>query len=382
MSQRLPLLNLTLGGLLARLLLLAIVAIWTIPTFGLFISSLRDKDQLSVSGWWNALQTVTTNARARTGSAGEQVEVDGRYFISGTVLPEETNQSVDTYGGGFLPGTFTDYVAGTVLELDGGQTFVLYEDGQYEWMSPAPFDIERGLTWFYVARNPPRFTLENYLEVLTTQGVRQSFENTLTSTVPSVILATSIAALASYGFSWLEFPGRRILSLLVVAMLVVPLQMSLIPVLRLYNDFGFGKTYPGIWVAHTGFGLPIAIFLIRNYMASLPREVIECARMDGANDVQIFTRVVLPLSIPALAAYATFEFLWAWNDLLVSLVFLSQHPEQLVLTVKLRDLLGSRGENWEILTSAAFVSLVVPLTVFFALQRYFVRGLTAGSVKG
>jgi alpha-glucoside transport system permease protein len=382
MTSRIPILNITIGGLFARLLLLLIVAIWTIPTVGLFISSIRDKDQLSVSGWWNALQTVTTNARARTGSAADQVEVDGRYVIAGSILPEQTNQSVDSFGGGFLPGTFTDYPAGVPVELEGGQTFVLNEDGSYVWSSPEPFEIERGVTWFYVLRNPPRFTLDNYIEVLSTQGVRQSFENTLTATVPTVILATSIAALAAYGFSWLQFPGRRILSLLVVAMLVVPLQMSLIPVLRLYNELGLGKTYPGIWVAHTGFGLPIAIFLIRNYMASLPREIIECARMDGANDLQIFTRVVLPLSIPALAAYATFEFLWAWNDLLVSLVFLSQHPEQLVLTVKLRDLLGSRGENWEILTSAAFVSLVVPLFVFFALQRYFVRGLTAGSVKG
>jgi alpha-glucoside transport system permease protein len=325
---------------------------------------------------------VTANARARSGTAADQVEVDGQYVISGIVLPEGSNQTVDTYGGGFLPGTFTDYPAGTVLELSDGQTFVMHADGSYVWTSPEPFDIERGLSWTYVTRISPRFTLENYVEVLTGQGIAQAFDNTLTATVPTVILATSVAALAAYGFSWLNFRGRRVLSLLVVAMIVVPLQMSLIPVLRLYNDVGIGKNFPGIWVAHTGFGLPIAIFLIRNYMVGIPREVIECARMDGANDLQVFTKVVLPLSVPALAAYATFEFLWAWNDLLVSLVFLSQHPEQIVLTIRLRDLLGSRGENWEILTSAAFVSLAVPLLVFFALQRYFVRGLTAGSVKG
>ena len=382
MTFRLPLLNITLGGLFARLLLLGIVLIWTIPTFGLLVSSLRDKDQLSVSGWWNALQTSTANARARTGAAADQIEVDGRYVISGNVLAADANPVVQSYGGGFLPGEFTDHEAGQVIDLDGGQTFVLNADGSYEWTSPEPFSLERGLTWFYVSSNPPRFTLENYAEVLATEGVREAFMNTLTVSLPSVLLATSVAALAAYGFSWLDFPGRRVLSILVVALLVVPLQMSLIPVLRLYNDLGFGKTYAGIWMAHTGFGLPLAIFLIRNYMAGLPREIIECARMDGASDFQIFTRVVAPLSIPALAAYATFEFLWTWNDLLVSLVFLSRHPDQIVLTSKLRDLLGSRGDNWEILTSAAFVSLIVPLIVFFALQRYFVRGLTAGSVKG
>lgn len=382
MSQRIPLFNVTLGGLLARLLLLTIVLIWTVPTFGLLISSLRDKDQLSVSGWWNALQTVTTNARARTGVAADQVEIDGRYVIAGSVLPAGSNQIVQSYGGGFLPGELTDYQPGQAVELENGQTFTLNADGSYEWSAPEPFDIERGMTWFYVASNPPRFTLENYAEVLSSEGVREAFMNTLTVSLPSVVLATSVAALAAYGFAWLNFPGRRALSILVVALLVVPLQMSLIPVLRMYNELGFGKTYAGIWVAHTGFGLPLAIFLIRNYMAGLPREVIECARMDGASDFQIFTRVVGPLSIPAFAAYATFEFLWTWNDLLVSLVFLSRHPDQIVLTSKLRDLLGSRGDNWEILTSAAFVSLIVPLIVFFALQRYFVRGLTAGSVKG
>jgi alpha-glucoside transport system permease protein len=150
----------------------------------------------------------------------------------------------------------------------------------------------------------------------------------------------------------------------------------------MYNELGIGKTFPGIWIAHTGFGLPLAIFLIRNYMASLPNEVIESAKMDGASEVQVFLRIVTPLSIPALASYATFSFLWVWNDLLVSLVFLNQRPEQIVLTSKLRELLGSQGENWEVLTSSAFVSLIVPLIVFFLLQRYFVRGLTAGSVKG
>ena len=164
--------------------------------------------------------------------------------------------------------------------------------------------------------------------------------------------------------------------------------MSLIPLLRMYNQvsnvlpFFEAKSYAGIWLAHTGFGLPLAIFLLRNYIAGLPKEIIESARIDGASHFQTFIRLILPLSMPALASFAIFQFLWVWNDLLVALVFLSKDPDQIVMTSQLRELLGSRGDNWEILTSSAFVSILVPLLVFFALQRYFVRGLLAGSVKG
>jgi len=172
-----------------------------------------------------------------------------------------------------------------------------------------------------------------------------------------------------------------------VGLLVVPLQMSLIPLLRMYNNIGAlldvsAKSYVGIWLAHTGFGLPLAIYLLRNYIRSLPRDIIESARMDGASHFQTFTRVVVPLSVPALASFTIFQFLWVWNDLLVALVFLGKGDDQIVLTSKMRELLGSRGDNWEILTSSAFISIIVPLVVFFALQRYFVRGLVAGSVKG
>lgn len=382
MSRKIPLLNLTVGGLLARTALLCIVIVWTIPTVGLLISSLRDKDQLAISGWWTALQSVTSNGRARTANSAAQVERDGVWWITGWVFPEGDNRSVAAFGGGFLGGELDEYQPGEIVQLENGETFTLDENGAYSWSSPVPFDLENGKSFYIVSNNPPRFTLDNYHEILTISGVGQAFQNTLMVTLPSVLIATSVAAFAAYGFSWMHFPGRKFLLLTIIALQVVPLQMSLIPVLRLYNDIGIGKTYPGIWIAHTGFGLPLAIFLISNYIRSLPREVMESAKIDGASDFQIFTRIVVPLSIPALAAYATFEFLWCWNDLLVALVFLSQHPDQIVLTSKLRELLGSQGENWEVLTSSAFVSLIVPLLVFFALQRYFVRGLTAGSVKG
>ena len=170
-------------------------------------------------------------------------------------------------------------------------------------------------------------------------------------------------------------------------MLVVPLQMSLIPLLRLYNQLGAAmgiesKSFLGVWLAHSAFGLPLAIYLLRNYIAALPRDIIESARMDGASHYQIFTGIVLPLSLPALASFAIFQLLWVWNDFLVALVFLGKAPEHIVLTIKLNDLLGSRGESWEILTASAFVSIAVPVAVFFSLQRFFVRGLLSGSVKG
>jgi alpha-glucoside transport system permease protein len=185
----------------------------------------------------------------------------------------------------------------------------------------------------------------------------------------------------------MEFPGRALLIALVVGLIVVPLQMSLIPLLRLYNEIGTAigqpsKTYPGIWLAHTAFGMPLAIYLLRAYIAGLPKEIIESARVDGASDFEIFTRIVLPLSFPALASFAIFQFLWVWNDLLVAMVFLGTDKDHLVLTGALNALLGSRGGNWEILTASAFVTIIVPLLVFFGLQRYLVRGLLAGSVKG
>ena len=206
-------------------------------------------------------------------------------------------------------------------------------------------------------------------------------------TIPATVIPITIAAFAAYAFAWMQFPGRQFLFVVVVGLLVVPLQMSLIPLLRMYNNIGAlldvsAKSYVGIWLAHTGFGLPLAIYLLRNYIRSLPRDIIESARMDGASHFQTFTRVVVPLSVPALASFTIFQFLWVWNDLLVALVFLGKGDDQIVLTSKMRELLGSRGDNWEILTSSAFISIIVPLVVFFALQRYFVRGLVAGSVKG
>jgi alpha-glucoside transport system permease protein len=246
-----------------------------------------------------------------------------------------------------------------------------------------PRDI-RSNGWWNALTKPfssGTWTLDNYRTVLD-EGFRDAFFNTLAVSIPSVIIPITIAAFAAYAFAWMDFPGRNVLLVTVVGLMVVPLQMALIPILRIYTDLDLNGTYPAVWLAHAGFGLPLAVYLLRNYMGSLPSSMIESARIDGADHFAIFTRLILPLSVPVLASFAIFQFLWTWNDFLVALVFLGIEPDKRVLTVELADLAG-RGEGaLNLLPAAAFVTMILPLIVFFSLQRFFVRGLTAGSVKG
>ncbi|MGZ8756029.1 MAG: carbohydrate ABC transporter permease [Acidimicrobiia bacterium] len=242
----------------------------------------------------------------------------------------------------------------------------------------------RGSGWWTVFGNlfdSAAWTVQNYSEVLD-GGFGNAFANTLAITIPSVVIPLTVAAFAAYAFAWMEFPGRNLIFVTVVGLIVVPLQMALIPILRIYTGFDLNGTYPAVWLAHAGFGLPLAVYLLRNYMGSLPASLIESAKIDGADHYLIFTRLVIPLSVPVLASFAIFQFLWVWNDFLVALVFLGVDPKNRVLTVELADLAG-RGEGaLNLLPAAAFVTMVLPLIVFFSLQRFFVRGLTAGSVKG
>lgn len=277
---------------------LAIAALWTVPTFGLLVSSFRPEDQVKSDGWWNF---------------------------------------------------FTD----------------------------------------------PSLTLDNYRAVLSGgssgESLTANLVNSIVISVPSVLIPISLATMAAYAFAWMNFKGRDTLFVAVFALQIVPIQVTLVPLLSLYVEPPFnlmplaGSDAPGggfytIWLSHSIFALPLAIFLLHNFMREIPGELIESARVDGAGHVQIFTRVMLPLMMPAIAAFGIFQFLWVWNDLLVALVFSS--PEAAPMTVKLVSLVGQRGEDWQLLASGAFVSLVIPLVVFLALQRYFVRGLLAGSVKG
>ena len=375
--------KLSLGKLFSSVLLLFLVLLWIIPTVGLFVSSLRDKDQLAITGWWTALSTTEMSEFRRTGTKDDQVRQGENYIITGNFL-DEGGKIIQTFSTSFR--NLTEYNSGETAKFKDGSIFTLHADGEYKWVSNTPFKHKRGKRVFYIVKVPPTFSLDNYREVLKAEGVGQSFINTLKVTIPATVIPIMIASFAAYAFAWMKFPGRKFLFVTVVGLLVVPLQMSLIPLLSIYNEIGnyfgvSGKSYPGIWFAHTGFGLPLAIYLLRNYIGSLPGEIIESARMDGATHMQIFSRIVLPLSVPALASFCIFQFLWVWNDLLVALVFLGKQDNQIVLTSKLRELLGSRGDNWEILTSSAFISIIIPLLVFFTLQRYFIRGLVTGSVK-
>jgi alpha-glucoside transport system permease protein len=296
------------SDLLVNGALIILCIIWTLPTFGLLVSSFRPEDDVSTSGWW----TVFSFTREREG---------------------------------------------------------------------------------------PRFTLNNYREVLlgkdmsytnaegevvqaSGDDLSTAFLNSLTVTVPATVIPILIAAFAAYGFAWMSFPGRRVFFVGVVALLVVPLQIALIPILRDYKTLDLTGTFLAIWLAHTGFGLPLATYLLYNYISGLPRDILESAFIDGASHFTTFTRLILPLSMPALASFAIFQFLWVWNDLLVALVFIGSKPEVAVLTQRLQEMVGSRGQDWHLLTAGAFITMILPLVVFFSLQRYFVRGLLAGSVKG
>lgn len=248
--------------------------------------------------------------------------------------------------------------------------------------------------WWNAIREPFDFTIDNYRNVLEARGMARAFRNSLIISVPSTVLVILVAAMAAYAFAWMQFPFRNALFLVMVGLLVVPLQMTLIPVLRLYVETTIDRelpllggrifgtsSYTGIWIAHAAYGLPFAIYLLRNFFGSLPRDLFESAYLDGASDLRVFFRIVLPLSTPAVAALAIFQFLWVWNDLLVALVLLGD-PELAPMTLRITSLVTSFGTQYQLLTAAAFISMTLPLVIFFALQRYFVQGLLAGAVKG
>jgi alpha-glucoside transport system permease protein len=224
------------------------------------------------------------------------------------------------------------------------------------------------------------FTLHNYSEVLEKANMDKAFVNSIMITVPSTLLPLALAAAAAYAFSWISFPFRDTIFLLIVALMVVPVQMALVPLLTLFRDLGIANWFGGIWLAHTAFGLPLGIFLLRNFFITLPRDLIEAARVDGASNLRIFLKVVLPLSVPALASFGIFQFLWVWNDLLMAIIFI-QNGDLLPMTVRINQMQTTYGGEWHLLSAGAFLLMIVPLGVFFALQRYFVQGLLAGSVK-
>ncbi|MFD1342501.1 carbohydrate ABC transporter permease [Litorisediminicola beolgyonensis] len=411
-------------SIVTNLSVIALVLIWLIPTVGLLVSSFREREQISESGWWSAMFPVEQAYRINPSAAdarpdGDIFVLEGNVFSSPDVAGSGTVSGFGiaaTAPGAAEPGTVYARYRIDVREEDGkiddtrievqhplGEAASFPEtdeDGNEIIPGTEVFDrslsiaangdfvyrdadeISRDPSVYITAETPPEFTLQNYEQILTSDNMDRAFINTLTVTIPATIIPILVAAFAAYALAWMDFAGRGFLIAMVVGLLVVPLQLALVPLLQLHNAVGIGQSFLGIWLAHTAFGMPLAIYLLRNYMVGLPRDIIESAKVDGATDFQVFTKIVLPLSFPALASFAIFQFLWTWNDLLVAKVFLPSNSESWVMTVKIADdLLGSRGGDWGILAAAAFISIAVPLFVFFAMQRYLVRGLLAGSVK-
>ncbi|MBY6114617.1 carbohydrate ABC transporter permease [Mameliella alba] len=363
-----------------------LVALWLFPTVGLFVSSFRTADQIASSGWWKSMFPTVQNLTLRTAEPDKQVQDGALYVIEGNLFAEDGREPAPITAWGTSSRDVSAHAPGDAVDLRSGGTITVADNGDYRLVSDQELTGRRGARIFVTATVAPEFTLANYDQMLLDEsnsaGMAKAFFNTLTVTIPATIIPIVVAAFAAYALAWMDFPGRALLIAFVVALLVVPLQLALIPLLKLHLNIGIGKGYLGAWLAHTGFGLPLAVYLLRNYMSGLPRDIIENARVDGATEFQIFTKIILPLSFPALASFAIFQFLWTWNDLLVAKVFLIDATGQTtVMTNQIVEMLGTFGGNWEILATAAFVSIAVPLIVFFAMQRYLVRGLLAGSVK-
>ncbi|PSL18764.1 carbohydrate ABC transporter permease [Shimia abyssi] len=361
-----------------------LVALWLFPTVGLFVSSFRTTDQIVTGGWWKALFPAEQNLTIRANGPDDQKQVNDLYVIEGQLFDDGSEAEISSWG--ISSRDINAFQPSETAELRRGGTITVDTIGNYRIENTVAFEGARGPRVFVTALTPPEFTLANYKHVLfsgtASDSMGAAFMATLTVTIPATIIPILVAAFAAYALAWMDFPGRALLIAFVVGLLVVPLQLALIPLLKLHLNIGIGKSYLGVWLAHTGFGLPLAIYLLRNYMVGLPRDIIENARVDGATEFQIFTKIILPLSFPALASFAIFQFLWTWNDLLVAKVFLIDATGQTtVMTNRIVEMLGTRGGDWEILATAAFVSISVPLVVFFSMQRYLVRGLLAGSVK-
>ncbi|MCM2996722.1 carbohydrate ABC transporter permease [Paenibacillus cellulositrophicus] len=340
--------------------------VWLLPTLGLLISSFRPAADILETGWWKVFPHQEWKTKD-TIQLSKDVDLRGPIEVNGQ--------------------TYTD---------DQLKSGVMQDGKRLTWENRRAREISvQDQGWV----GSSKLTLDNYKNVITGKeytiknadgseskekgtGLSQAFWNTLTIAVPATVIPVLIASFAAYAFAWLRFPGRKTLFVVIIAMLVIPIQVALIPVLKDYTSLGLNGSYLGIWLAHTAFGLPLVTYFMYNFISQLPKDLFESAFMDGATHFTIFSRLILPLSVPALASIGIFQFLWVWNDYLVSLIFIGNQPEVQVMSMKIADLVGSRGNDWHLLTSAAFISMLMPLAIFFLLQKYFVRGLMGGSVKG
>ena len=378
--------NSSLSKWIVHITVALLVTVWVAPTLGLFVSSLRTNAQISVSPWWLSVFPLNINEIQRAADPDEFRKADGDVFIvSGNLFGEESAKEIIVWGTSSR--AIDAYVPGDMADLGDGESITVQANGDYVWRGNDEQLSGRGQRVLVTTRGPPEFTFENYRWMLfakeNTQGVAKAFINTLTVAIPSTIIPIALAAFAAYALAWMKFRGNALLITAVVVGLALPPQIILIPILKLHLSIGIGKSYLGMWLVHSAFTLPFAIFLLHNYMAGIPREIIENARLDGATDFQIFIKIILPLCTPALASWAIIQFLWTYNDLLGPMVFLQNNTgDNMVLTQKLTKLFGMYSERWDLIATSTFISMAVPLVVFLLMQRHFARGLLAGSIKG
>jgi alpha-glucoside transport system permease protein len=401
-------LNLFLRKLPLNLVVIFLIIVWIVPTFGVFVTSFRTREAVRTTGWWTVFQrhkvvgqeeynTYCASCHGADGKAIPEADLtdpdiisqfprsnrllvylkkplaNGEPHLQDPTLPESPNQALAELAPimdylGTISGTGGSAAEAKLTLRNYADALVGYK-GTQDYLTDCEEGVESTLAKFDC----------NASDLLKPEGMGRAFINTIIVTSVASILPILFAALAAYAFAWMDFPGRMWIFALLVGLQIIPLQMALVPIAKLYSSIGLASTFLGIWIFHTAFGLPYAIYLMRNFLGGLPREIFESAYIDGASHWTAFWRLALPLSVPAIASLAIFQFIWIWNDFLVAKIFLTSKP---VLTVQITNLIDPRGGNWHIMTGAAFLSFIVPMIVFFALQRFFVRGLTAGSVKG
>ena len=402
---------------LSHSVLALIVFIWVVPFVALVSTSLRSETEAKTAGFWTAFTPTELGHRFSTHDKGDDTEIltmagnilarlnneasgfpvtgDVQSILIKTRIPDPENPEKTKLVRKLVP-------AGEVMGVRGGD-FVFQTNGDFTWTFEQPATPKPKNLDVFINQNPV-FGTDAYIEVLfENKNVPNALISSFIVTIPATIIPITIAAFAAYAFAWMQFPGRDWLFVIVVSLMVVPTQLAFLPILQGFSGIASwatsmnqwltdceltdtcqvaSKSFASLWITHTAFGLPLAIYLLRNYIVGLPKELLQSARVDGASHLQIFTKIIIPLSVPALASFSIFQFLWVWNDLIVALYIGPNNADDLVFPIRLQKQLGTFKDQLHLLNASAVISMIVPVLVFLSMQRYFIRGLLAGSVKG